>query len=105
MKYFLSIFLITLFFQTFSQVTEKELIVVAENFIDSDDFFQNYSVNKKKNVQELQYENLIVGYVVSLAPQGFVIFSSSKDIYPVFGYSTENDFDFFTDQIISIDNL
>ena len=91
MKSFISIFLFLIIFtsSSFSQIAKKEIKIASENFIKSEKIFNGYSIDKKNKIQELYYNNTLVAYLIQLKPQGFVILSSSKNTYPVFGYSNQ----------------
>ena len=99
------IFILSFFISIYAfgqKPNSDEVLSIANNFIKSDNLFENYTVVKQNKIQELVYKNLSVGYVVNLKPQGFVIITSSKNIYPVFGYSTENNFNFEKTPALSI---
>lgn len=95
MKNILSIFVFLLIFSfsLFSQISEKEIITVADNFIKSEKIFKGFSTDSKTEIKELHYNNTLLAYVVQLQPQGFIIITSSKNTYPIFGYSNEANLD------------
>ena len=66
MKKILLVFVfITIFsFLSFSQISEKEIYTVADNFIKSEKLFEGYNINLRTDIQELHYKNSLLAYVV-----------------------------------------
>ncbi len=84
------LFLLLFSHSVFGQkITTEEIFIASENFISQNSEFLNYTVVKNNNIQTLLYKNITVGYLVNLSPKGFIIFSSDKSSYPIFGYSSE----------------
>ena len=85
-------FLITLCAQ--SQWSKNELFEYSNGFIE----MQQLNLQKKikpNNIQELRGpDNTLYAYVVNLSPKGFIVFSPSKDLYPVISFSDESNFSF-----------
>ncbi len=78
-------------------VTQKELITVSNRFIqtrlNTNQVFLTNQISLKKNSVDgitTDSESKDLGYVVSLAPTGFLILSSDTDMEPVIAYSYRN---------------
>lgn len=77
-----------------SQISKSELYEYSEGFIE----LQQLNKTKEtqpKDIKELRgNDNTLYAYVVNLKPKGFIVFSPSKDYYPVISFSDESDFMF-----------
>ena len=85
-----NITIIALIFIIFSvkinaQITENKLLTAAENFIQKTSILQNYK--PKTDILKLFSENKIVAYRVNLEPDGYIVFTASENLYPVFSFS------------------
>jgi len=95
-------FLIILIFIIFSgstinaQIATDELKIAAKNYIKNDNLFKkNYLTVGEKNIKEIYDEEFnILAYVAELKPEGFIVFSASKSLYPVIAYSDKGFFSF-----------
>ncbi|RLD52402.1 MAG: hypothetical protein DRI94_03270 [Bacteroidetes bacterium] len=68
-----------------AQISDKEILSATESFISENLIFENYSHNS--NVLNIVIANKTVAYLVLLKPEGYIIFTSSKNLHPVFSYS------------------
>ncbi len=100
--HFSIIFLLFLSNTIFAQLPENQIITSAKNLIYSNNILKNSKIAENQKITHLTFQDQLVGYVVKLEPQGFIIFSSSKNTYPVFGYSTENNFSYAKNPALSI---
>jgi len=88
-----------------SQISKNELFDYSNGFIEIQ------QLNKTKNLQpediiELRGNNqTLYAYVVNLQPEGFIVFSPSKDYYPVISFSDEFNFMFKDSQDNTLLNL
>jgi len=80
------------FFNNFfyGQVSHKEILKASENFIAQNSIFKGFS--HKSQVINLFSEKNIVAHLVQLNPKGYIIFTSSKNLYPIFSYSEKSNF-------------
>jgi hypothetical protein len=83
-----------LFFTEFidAQISKRDIALAADNFISENRSFKDYT--QKPSIIDLYSENKRIAHLVNLNPQGFIIFTSSEKMYPVFSYSETGNFNF-----------
>ncbi len=85
---FISLFFLSLGLN--AQIEKNEILNASKNFISENSIFEGYSA--KSNVIGLYSEEYVVAYLVPLTPEGYIIFTASKNLYPVFSYSEKGKF-------------
>lgn len=81
-----------LFVQLNGQIKKSEILKASENYIVENSIFKGRT--HKSEVIDLYSEKKLVAHLVQLRPEGYIIFASSKNIYPVFSYSEKGSFDY-----------
>ncbi len=80
------IFIILLFSNLINaQITNNEILKASDNFIIENSIFKGFS--HKLEVIDLFSEKELVAHLVQLKPEGYIIFTSSKNLSPIFSYS------------------
>ncbi|MFY0713003.1 C10 family peptidase [Seonamhaeicola sp. NFXS20] len=81
-----------------SQVNKNAFLDYAKAFMVKQQL-DNKRLLEPSDVNELKFDDgTICAYVVNLKPKGFIVFSSSKKMYPVLSFSTESNFDYSASQ-------
>ena len=93
LKLLFSTLLIFFLFQTTvsAQFDATNLIEYSKNFIKTQKLNTNLIPD---NVKILTDKKVIYGYVVNLKPKGFIVFSPSKQLFPIISFSEESNFNF-----------
>ncbi len=90
--FFFLVFLIH--YSGYSQITKKELLNYSNTFI-SEQHLNDKVAHTPIDITDLKNtDNSIYAYVVNLKPKGFIVFSPSKNLFPVISFSTESNFDY-----------
>jgi len=73
-----------------AQITNNEILKASDNFISENSILKGFS--HKSEVVDLYSEKELVAYLIQLKPEGYIIFTSSKNISPIFSYSETGNF-------------
>lgn len=98
-KYIIYLFSLIIIFSvsisSYAQIADDVIRKAAKNYIKTDKLFINNKISSKNKITPIENnKNEILAYVIELNPEGFIVFSSSKDLYPVTAYSEKGNFDF-----------
>lgn len=86
-----------------AQISEIELIKATNSYINNDVIFSKNNFKKRKNnINVVKDNNVQIAYIVELGPEGFIVFSPSKDLYPVIAYSEIGSFDYYQNEYNSV---
>lgn len=93
---YILIFVLALTVQkSYGQVPVTDIVKAAKNYIKADELFKSNKISDKKRIKKITDDNKeILAYVIELNPEGFLVFSSSKDLYPVVTYSEKGNFNY-----------
>ncbi len=89
--FFVLLFLFSIF-SSKAQINKHDIVKAANNFILKTSILKNYKSTSEIN--KLYSGNEIVACSVNLKPEGYIIFTTSENLYPVFSFSEKGKFQY-----------